>query len=514
MLTTILIGVLVLIAFFYAALPLLAPGQADPLPDDRDPVLVDLTEERDALLRAIRELDAREDLPLERRRQLHDRYEAKAARVLTAIDERRGALGGAIGGAGDRRAQRGAGRRVPVGAVAVLAISLLLAAALPTYLLPRVSESDTITTTDVDAARRLQEVQRAARDDPSAANLLALGDTYLGLQRVGEAEEAYRRILSEVVPVPAAAYKRLAILSLQSDLAAAQGWLEQARAADPADPETLYLLGEVAFARQDLATAEEAYAAFAATAQGAADPATEPRLALIRSLVPLSAAAQADPSLENLMAVGDAYWEAGEPQPAVASYFKVLTDHDPNQPRALARTGQLLYVAGRPADAANAIERAAAAAGGLAGLDADSVMTLADAYAQLGAWAEAAATYDAYVAQVGPAAGAAAAALADAARAQAAGTAGGGGDAQALPVVGRQVFTANCAECHGLGGEGGMGVRLAGSSRAANEANVRDAVRFGRGMMPAFQARLEPRDLDAVVAYVTQVLSQGQADRR
>lgn len=507
MLTGLFIGLLVLIAFFYAALPLLAPGQADPLPDDRDPQLVDLTEEKDALLRAIRELDAREDLPLERRRQLHERYEAKAAKVLTAIDARRQALGGTA-----PRRETGAPRRVPVGAVVVLAVFLVLAAALPTYVLPRVSESDTITTTDVDAARQLQAAQRAAQDDPSAANLLALGDTYLGLQRLDEAQATYQRIVDEVTPVPAAAYKRLAILSLQTDLAAAQGWLEQARAADPADPETLYLLGEVAFTRQDLTVALDSYEAFSATTQGASDPATAQRVALIRGLVPLSAAAQADPSLENLMALGDAYWDASEPQPAVASYFKVLTEHDPNQPRALARTGQLLYVAGRPADAVNAIERAAAAAGGLTNLDPDSVMTLGDAYAQVGGWAEAANAYDAYVGMVGPAEGAAAAALADAARAQATGAAGTAGT-QALPALGRQVFIANCAECHGLGGEGGMGVRLAGSARAANEANVLDAVRFGRGMMPAFQAQLEPDDLSAVVAYVTQVLSQGQAER-
>jgi mono/diheme cytochrome c family protein len=58
-----------------------------------------------------------------------------------------------------------------------------------------------------------------------------------------------------------------------------------------------------------------------------------------------------------------------------------------------------------------------------------------------------------------------------------------------------------------------MGVTLAGNSRAGNDANVRDAVRFGRGMMPAFMAELEPDAIDAVVAYVTQVLSQNQANR-
>ncbi len=504
MLTTILIGALVLIAFFYVALPLVAPGQADPLPDDRDPVLVDLNEEKTALLRAIRELDARADLPLERRQQLHDRYEAKAAKVLTAIDERQAALVGK-----PSKSRAASKRRVPVGAIAVLGAFLVLAAALPTYVLPRVSDSDTITTTDVDVAQQLQAAQRAAQDDPTAANLLALGDVYLGLQRLDDAEQAYRRIVAEVTPVPAGAYKRLAIINLQRDLAQAQDWLLLARTADPNDPETLYLLGEVAFARGDLEQALDSYEDFAATPDGAAEPATEARLDLIKALLPLQTAARTEPTQANLMALGDAYWDAGEPQRAVENYFRVLTEMDANEPRALARTGQLLYVAGRPADAVGAIQRAAEAADGLENLAPDSVMTLADAYAQTGAWDEAATTYEAYVALVGPTEGAAAAALAAAARQQAI-----GGAPSATPATGRQVFAANCTMCHGPNGEGGVGATLAGNARAGNEANVRDAVRFGRGMMPAFMADLEPADIDAVVAYVTQVLSKNQASRQ
>lgn len=506
MLTAIVIALLVLIAFFYVAIPLLAPDQADPLPDDRDPVLVDLEEEKAALLRAIRELDARADLPAERRKQLHERYEAKAAKVLTAIDERTAALAGKP--APRRTAPT---RRVPVGAVVVLAAFLVIAAAVPTYVLPRVSPSDTITTTDVDVAMQLQAAQRAAEQDPSAANLLALGDVYLGLQRLDEAEQAYQRIVDEVEPVPADAFKRLAVIYLQRDLAQAQGWLERARAADQADAETLYLLGEVAFARGDLERARDAFTAFAATPEGTGEPSAQSRLALIERVQPLQEAAAASPTEENLLALGDAYWEASEPQRAVESYFRVLTQYDPNQPRALSRTGQLLYVAGRPSDAVGAIERAATAAGGVENLDLDSVMTLADAYAQTGDWQKAADTYDLYASLAGPAGGAGAAALAEAARQQAS-----GGEAAAAassnPAVGRQVFAANCALCHGPGGEGGMGVTLAGSPRAANEVNVRDAVRFGRGMMPAFQATLHPSELDAVVAYVTQVLAVGPAD--
>src|SRR5690606_3207504 len=92
MLTAILIGALALIAFAYVALPLLSPTQTDPLPDDRDPVLADLQEEKAALFHAIRELEARADLAPERREQLRARYEAKAAKVLRAIDDREAEL--------------------------------------------------------------------------------------------------------------------------------------------------------------------------------------------------------------------------------------------------------------------------------------------------------------------------------------------------------------------------------------------------------------------------------------
>src|SRR5690606_16663532 len=132
-------------------------------------------------------------------------------------------------------------RRVPVGIVAVLALLVATAAVLPTFVLPRVGEEATITTTDVGAAQQLQALQNAARQDPNATNLLALGDAYLGLQQVEDAEAAYRQVVETIEPVPAGAYQRMAILTLQSDLAAAHEWLRLARAADPFDPDTLFL---------------------------------------------------------------------------------------------------------------------------------------------------------------------------------------------------------------------------------------------------------------------------------
>lgn len=523
MLTGILIGALALIAFLYVVLPLVAPGQTDPLPDDRDPVLVDLGEEKDALFHAIRELNAREDLPLERRQHLHDRYEAKAAKVLARIDEREKVL------AGRRSARRGVGaataagatregatsttaagaptaRRAPYGAIIVLALLIGIGAIVPTFVLPRIGEDATITTTDMDAAMRLQTQQRAVDADPSVTNLLALGDTYLGLQMVNEAEATYMRAVNSDEPAPAGIYQRLAVIYLQRDLGEAQSWLNLARTADPNDIDTLFLLGEVSWAIDDLPTAEDAYTDFLALAD-LPEPYVEQRLALLTEVLPLSQQMQAAPTKEGLLELADLYWTAGEQQRAVESYFLVLTEFDALDPMALSRTGQLLYQAGRHDDAVATLERAAITAGGLEQLEAASVRALADSYLQLGVYDGAAATYEAYIDLVGEDAAGDAPALMTAARARASGDEANVSSDAITQLEGRQVFAAACAECHGPVGEGGTGTRLVGNARAANQANVADAVRFGRGLMPAFQAELTATQIDAVVAYVTDVLA-------
>lgn len=510
MLTGILIGALALIAFLYVAVPLLAPGQSDPLPDDRDPVLVDLAEERDALFRAIRELDAREDLPLERRQQLHERYEAKAAKVLVALEKRENELKG-------RRATRAAApevgeaarrKRVPYGAVIVLALLIGIGAVVPGFVLPRIGEDATITTTDMEAATRLRAQQQAVDSDPSVTNLLALGDTYLGLQMLEEAEATFMRAVNSDEPAPAGLYQRLAVIYLQRDLGEARGWLDRARAADPNDIDTLFLLGEVSWAINDLPAAHDAYTDFLALAD-VPEPHVEGRLALLEEALPLSRRLQETPSKEGHLQLADLYWRAGEQQRAVENYFVVLTDFDPRDPVALSRTGQLLYQAGRPEDAVGTLERAAVSAGGLNQLEPASVRALADSYLQLGEWDGAAATYAAFIELVGEENAADAVELMNSAIARSSGETTeqeSGADATAQ-LSGQQVFATTCAECHGPAGEGGMGTRLAGNPRAEDARNVTDAVRFGRGFMPAFQAELDPAQIEAVVEYVTQVLA-------
>ncbi len=508
MLTAIVIAALALIAFIYVAIPLLLPDQVDPLPDQRDSVLVDLAEEKTALLRAIRELDNRADLPLERRRLLHQRYEAKAAKVIVAIDEREATLA-SRGRKTPAPSEAPAKRRVPIGAVVVLGLVIGIAALVPSNILPRIGRDSTVTTTDLDLAQQLQAQQRAAQAEPNATNLLALGDTYLGLQQPDDAEKTYMQLIETVEPVPATAYQRMAVINLQRDLGEAQRWLTEARRADANDPDTLFLLGEVAWAQGDLEVAHSAFSDFVATSAGSEEPEARDRLLLLDELLPLQRAVDDEQSLANLLALGDAYWQAGEPQRALQSYFLVLTEIDPLQPLALSRTGEVLYMAGRASDAVGALERAASAVGGVGALEPSGARTLADAYLELGEWSGAAAAYSVYIGKVGAEAAGNAPQLLAAAEARASGDpdAIAATDSAFAQLTGQQVFSARCVECHGPSGEGGLGVRLAGSSRAANRGNVDDAVRFGRGMMPGFLTELEESDLNAVVSYVVEVLA-------
>ena len=73
----------------------------------------------------------------------------------------------------------------------------------------------------------------------------------------------------------------------------------------------------------------------------------------------------------------------------------------------------------------------------------------------------------------------------------------------AAATTGKEVFTANCARCHGPDGEGGVGPRLAGTV-VQEYPDIEDqaaVVRDGRGSMPSFANRLTPEQIQDVVAY-------------
>jgi cytochrome c551 len=78
----------------------------------------------------------------------------------------------------------------------------------------------------------------------------------------------------------------------------------------------------------------------------------------------------------------------------------------------------------------------------------------------------------------------------------------GGGGAAGDATAGAEVFEANCAVCHGPGGEGGNGPDLR-ADRYRDEQLVESQVVNGGGGMPAFGDDLSDQELADVVAYVT-----------
>ena len=515
MLTTLLIALLAIALFAYVALPLVLPRGADPLPPEVDPVTKDLEEEKAALFRAIKELDLREDLSPERRDQLRARYEAKAAKVLRTLDERRA----------DRPAPRPSARRgrkrPPYGALGLLGLTVVIAASLGAFVLPRVGPNASVTSffsEDLEAARQLRDLQEAAERQPDAENLLALADGYWQLGDAEAAEETYRRAVEEAGAQSLLAYRRLGYLNLQSDLELALDYLQQAREIDPEDLDTLFAIGEIRFARGEFEAAAQAFRAFLAAPGGEGDPAVRARLELVQELEPLAQSVQADPSKENLLALAEALWQADERQRAVEIYFQVLTQLDANDPVALGRTGQLMFLSGRNEDAILLMERAARSEE----VEPATLLFMGNAYFSAERYGDAISTWERYVELVGEAQAGRVPSLIEDARARLSGRAPAGEQPAQLPADdaspqataetqvadGATVFARNCAGCHGPQGQGGAGPRLAGSVRAGDEQNVRNAVQYGRGMMPGFSTVLSQPEIDAVVEYVTETLSR------
>jgi mono/diheme cytochrome c family protein len=75
------------------------------------------------------------------------------------------------------------------------------------------------------------------------------------------------------------------------------------------------------------------------------------------------------------------------------------------------------------------------------------------------------------------------------------------GDA-ARPTTGKGIYVANCATCHGVDGQGGVGPRLAGVAARYPDVGTQIAVvTNGLNRMPAFRGRLTESEIRAVVDY-------------
>lgn len=362
MLSIVLIVILAVVMFVYLAIPLLAPSYADPLPNTRDPIAENLEEERDALIHAIRELDNRSDLAQTRRDELRARYEAKAARVLRALDEynasQRASQRASSEGIRPVEKAKVSSKRPPLALLSLLGLMLFSAAALGGWVLPRTGDTTiTVANERLSDAEELAQLQRAAERDPSVANLAALADGYWVRGEDVLARDTYLRTI-DAGTAPAIAYRRLGLLALQSDIDAAQLYLEQARQLDPTDLDTLYTLGEVYFAVNRPEDALDAWQTYLNTPEGADDPEVTSRLVAAETIAPLARGVRENPSEETLLALADGYWQLDERERAADIYFLLLTQENDQNATALSRLGQVLFFSGRSEDAIGLLARA------------------------------------------------------------------------------------------------------------------------------------------------------------
>lgn len=509
LITVILIGLLAVLLLGFIVLPLVSVDLVDPLPDFRDPVMVDLEEERDALLRAIHELDDREDLQVDRREQLRVRYEAKAAKVLQALDQRKLAESAKPVPVPVVRP-----RRVPWGAIGLAGFFVVSATLLSTWVLPRIGPDATVTTffqDQVDAGRQIRDLQQDVERDPSTENLLALADAWWNVDDGANAGQTYLEAIEAGGDVPALAYRRLGLLTFERDPVLARDFMVEASQLDPTDTETLFFLGELNFAFGDYGPARAAFAALLPLEDDAdVLEHAEARLELLDRVEPLLAsAAVAEPAAADLLALADAFWDADEQERAVDVYFRILTEVDPLEPTALARTGQLLFLGGRVDDAVMLLDRAVE----LGSTEPQALLFLGNGQFSSGNYAAAVTAWEQYLTVVSAEEAGRVPGLISEAEARLAGEQPAEVQLE-MPVQalagpsdpheqGRQLFTANCASCHAPGGTGGSGPALVGNPRAANAANVSSLIRFGRGLMPGFNATLSAEEIQLLVDFVT-----------
>ncbi len=76
-------------------------------------------------------------------------------------------------------------------------------------------------------------------------------------------------------------------------------------------------------------------------------------------------------------------------------------------------------------------------------------------------------------------------------------------------VEGREIYGRSCASCHGSAGEGGVGAKLDDGLVVGQFPEIGDQIDLvtdGKNNMPAFDDRLTPEEIEAVVRYTREVL--------
>jgi len=74
---------------------------------------------------------------------------------------------------------------------------------------------------------------------------------------------------------------------------------------------------------------------------------------------------------------------------------------------------------------------------------------------------------------------------------------------------GGEVFSSNCARCHGPDGGGGVGPKLSEGAAVEAYPDIHDEIEVitnGKGAMPAWEGTLDPAEIQAVARYTREGL--------
>ena len=192
--------------------------------------------------------------------------------------------------------------------------------------------------------------------------------------------------------------------------------------------------------------------------------------------------AESSGSVEDWLAYADYAFNLGDLERALEGYDQVIKlDH--TNLKAFRRIGMILFMAGRPQEAAEIL-----AVVTQVDPDPEGLLFLGNAYFQLGEYREAIAAWEEYLNRGGEARDQVQG-LIEAARAR-----------LEAKDPGELVYAEKCAACHGAKGEGGIGPKLAGSKLLQVPGAVEEIVRNGRGTMPAIP--LADEEMSALLDYL------------
>ena len=508
MFTFIVIVILALFLFFYVAIPIIFPKQADKLPSNNDPITTELKEEQEALFRAILELEVRKDLPTEKRDALKTRYEAKAAKVLRALDERQAQSQGIPITPKIKQ------RSFPYAVLGLLVVMITSATIMGGYVLPRLGLDTTVTAfseEEIEAGLELKRLQKAVSNDPSIENQLALAETHWAIsrdfqneQQFQDAVKIYEGLVNQYEDLPAIAYFRLGLAQLQSEPDKAIENFDITRKLKPSDPEVLSTLGEIYLSLGILENTIELWQSYLDTSEGAEDETTKERLAIVRGLVSKNKIIQDNPNENNLMDIANDFWDLEQRYLAEYFYARVVKEYNSENILALSRLGQAMFIGG---DAENAIVLLARARDQEKKQNSPNLITLlflGNAHFSLENYAEAITVWEEYIEIAGgeESAGRVPSLIVQArARLE-------GNQEESLVNNGKRLYQANCVACHGIsGGGGGSGPRLQSNRRLTNEVRVTAIITNGKGFMPAFGSILSKEEVTSIAKFVAEEIA-------